>query len=149
MEKFERIIKFIAGAFGAALSFFCRMPPVMMVLILAMSLDYVTGILCALMGKSLKTEHGGLSSGEAFAGLLKKTITLAVVGLAALLDYAVAQGAGVQFEAVTGATCLWFIASEGISIVENAASMGVPIPEPLRRALEIMKNHHDEYENGK
>ena len=99
MEKFERIIKFIAGAFGAALSFFCRMPPV---------------------------------------GLLKKAITLAVVGLAALLDYAVAQGAGVQFEAVTGATCLWFIASEGISIVENAASMGVPIPEPLRRALEIM-----------
>ena len=143
MSKMERIFQFIAAACGAVVSFFCGMPPVLLVLLACMSLDYVTGLLCALMGKSLKTEHGGLSSGEAWAGILKKGITLAVVALAALLDYAVKTGAGVEFAAVTGATCLWFIASEGISIVENAASMGVPIPEPLRRALEIMRGDHD------
>ena len=41
--------------------------------------------------------------------------------------------------AVTGAVCVWFIASEGISILENAAELGLPIPGPLERALEVMR----------
>ena len=54
---------------------------------------------------------------------MKRTLCLL---LAALLDQAVSTGAGIQFEAVMGATCLWFIASEGLSILENVAMMGVP-----------------------
>ncbi|MBR1407430.1 MAG: phage holin family protein [Clostridia bacterium] len=135
----DKVFKAAAAAVGAVASFFLGMPPILLVLLAVMSLDYVTGIICACMGKSLKTEHGGLSSGEAFLGLMKKVLVLAVVALAALLDVAVQQSAGVEFAAVTGATCLWFIASEGISIVENAANMGIPIPQPVRQALEILK----------
>lgn len=68
---------------------------------------------------------------------------LLVVLLAALLDQAVSNGAGIQFEAVMGATCLWFIASEGLSILENVASIGVPVPKILLKLLEVMRSKGD------
>lgn len=140
----EKIWKAIAAAAGAVASFFCGLPPILWVLLAVMTLDYLTGILCGIMGKSQKTEHGGLSSSTAFTGLLKKLLIIAIVSLAYLLDHAVSLNVGVQFAAVSGATCLWFIASEGISIVENAAQMGVPIPKALKQALEVMKGHGEE-----
>ena len=136
--KAELLRVFAAGV-GAVLSFFTGLPPLLLALLATMTLDYATGLLCALMGRSMKTENGGLSSGAAFFGLMKKALILGVVALSALLDFAVQSGAGVSFSAVTGASCLWFIAAEGLSIVENAAGMGVPIPEALRGALEAMK----------
>ena len=129
----------LAGIGGAIVAFFTGLPPIIWVLLAVMTIDYITGIICGLMGKSPKTENGGVSSSAAFKGLMKKALILLVVLLAALLDKAVALGAGVQFEAVAGFTCLWFIASEGFSIVENAAAMGVPIPKILLQALEIIK----------
>ena len=60
--------------------------------------------------------------------------------LAGLLDRAVTLSAGIEFEAVSGATCLWFIASEGISVLENAAAMGIPIPQILLRMLELFRS---------
>ena len=72
--------------------------------------------------------------------MLKKALILLVVLLANLLDMAVSKGAGISFEAVMGATCLWFIASEGMSVLENVASMGVPVPKILMRLLEIMRD---------
>ena len=145
----EKILKAIAAAAGAVASFFCGLPPILWVLLAVMTLDYLTGILCGIMGKSQKTEHGGLSSSTAFTGLLKKLLIIAIVSLAYLLDHAVTLNVGVQFAAVSGATCLWFIASEGISIVENAAQMGVPIPKALKQALEVMKGHGDEPQQKK
>lgn len=139
----ENIWKVIAAAFGAVVSFFCGLPPILWVLLAVMTLDYLTGILCGCVGKSTKTEHGGLSSSAAFTGLLKKLLIICIVALAYLLDHAVTLNVGVQFAAVSGATCLWFIASEGISVVENAAQMGIPIPNTIRRALEIMKGNDD------
>lgn len=145
----EKILKAIAAAAGAVASFFCGLPPILWVLLAVMTLDYLTGILCGIMGKSQKTEHGGLSSSTAFTGLLKKLLIIAIVSLAYLLDHAVTLNVGVQFAAVSGATCLWFIASEGISVVENAAQMGVPIPKALKQALEVMKGHGDEPQQKK
>lgn len=135
----DKILKGLAAAAGAVASFFSGMPPLIWILLAVMSLDYITGILCGLMGKSPKTEHGGISSGAAFIGLLKKALILIVVMVAALADHAVTIGAGIEFAAVTGATCLWFIASEALSILENAAAMGVKIPAVLMHALEIMR----------
>lgn len=135
----EKILQTLAAAAGAVASFFCGLPPILWVLLAVMTLDYITGLICGAMGRSPKTEHGGLSSGTAFAGLLKKLLIIAVVALSYLLDHAVTLGAGVQFAAVSGATCLWFIASEGVSVLENAAMMGVPIPKMLTQALEVMK----------
>ena len=135
----RKIIEATAAVGGAIASFFCGLPPIIWILLAVMSLDYITGILCALMGKSPKTEHGGLSSRQAFMGLMKKALILLVVLLAALIDHAVAISAEIEFAAVAGATCLWFIASEGMSIRENAAEMGVPIPKLMTQALELFK----------
>ena len=135
----RKIIETTAAVGGAIASFFCGLPPIIWILLAVMSLDYITGILCALMGKSPKTEHGGLSSRQAFMGLMKKALILFVVLLAALIDHAVAISAEIEFAAVAGATCLWFIASEGMSVLENAAEMGVPIPKLMMQALELFK----------
>ena len=139
----KKATELLAAAGGAIASFFVTMPPLVWVLIAVMTIDYITGLLCGAMGKSKKTENGFLASHEAFKGLMKKALILLVVLLASLLDYAVSLGAGVTFEAVMGATCLWFIASEGFSILENVACMGVPVPKILLRVLEIMKEKGD------
>ena len=139
MSKAKTFTELLAAIGGAIASFFCGLPPIIWVLIAVMTIDYITGIICGLMGKSPNTENGGVSSKMAFRGLLKKALIILVVLLAALLDKAVSMGTGAAFEAVAGATCLWFVASEGLSVLENAAAMGVPIPKILLKALEIMR----------
>ena len=135
----KKVAEVVAAIGGAIASLFVNMPPLVWILIAVMSIDYITGLICGAMGKSKKTETGYLASHAAWLGLMKKALILLVVLLAALLDAAVSKGAGISFEAVMGATCLWFIASEGFSIVENVASMGVPVPKFLLQALEIMR----------
>ena len=136
----KKIPEILAAVGGAIASFFVNMPPLVYILIGVMSIDFITGLICGVMGKSKKTENGYLASNEAFKGLMKKMLIILVVVLAACLDYAVSMSAGITFEAVMGATCLWFIASEGLSILENVASMGVPVPKLLLNLLEIMRN---------
>lgn len=136
----EYVYKAAAAVFGAALSIVTGIPVIMWVLIGVMTLDYITGIICGVAGVSAKTEGGGLSSQAAFKGLLKKFVVIIVVLLAALLDLAIAYSADlVSFHAITGGVCLWFVASEGISILENAAKLGLPIPGVILQALEVMK----------
>jgi len=140
MRKASEILAAIGGAIA---SFFVSMPPLVWILIAVMSIDYLTGLITGAMGKSNKTENGYLESHAALKGLLKKSLIILVVLLAALLDQAVSAGAGIQFEAVMGATCLWFIASEGLSILENVALMGVPVPKILLKLLEVMRAKGD------
>ena len=139
----DTMIKVTAAAVGAVISFFTGLPVIMWVLIGVMTLDFATGLITGAMGVSNKTDGGRLSSRAAFEGLMRKVMVLLVVLLAVLLDLAVQTGAGVSFSAVTGATCLWFIASEGVSILENAALMGLPIPDVLIRALETMRGKEE------
>ena len=139
----KKITELLAAAVGAIASFFVNMPPLVWILIAVMTIDFITGLICGAMGKSNKTENGYIASNQAFIGLMKKALILLVVLLAALLDRAVSEGAGITFEAVMGATCLWFIASEGFSILENVALMGIPVPKILLRLLEIMKDKGD------
>ena len=140
MRKASEILAAIGGAIA---SFFVSMPPLVWILIAVMSIDYLTGLITGAMGKSNKTENGYLESHAALKGLLKKSLIILVVLLAALLDQAVSAGAGIQFEAVMGATCLWFIASEGLSILENVALMGVPVPKIMLKLLEVMRAKGD------
>ena len=136
----DNLYKISAAAAGAVISFFTGIPVIMWVLIGMMTLDYVTGLMTGMMGVSSKTEGGKLSSRAAFDGLMRKIMIFLVVILSVLVDLAVQYGAGVTFNAVTGATCLWFIASEGVSVLENAAELGVPIPGILRKALELLQD---------
>lgn len=142
----DNLYKIAAAAAGAVISFFTGIPVIMWVLIAMMTLDYVTGLMTGMMGVSSKTDGGKLSSRAAFDGLMRKIMIFLVVILSVLVDLAVQYGAGVTFNAVTGATCLWFIASEGVSVLENAAEMGVPIPGILRRALEVLKDGSEDEE---
>ena len=146
MRKASEILAAIGGAIA---SFFVSMPPLVWILIAVMSIDYITGLITGALGKSNKTENGYLESHAALKGLLKKSLIILVVLLAALLDQAVSAGAGIQFEAVMGATCLWFIASEGLSILENVALMGVPVPKILLKLLEVMRAKGDVQEAAK
>lgn len=139
----KKVTEILAAVGGAIVSFFVTMPPLVWILIAVMTIDFITGLLCGAMGKSDKTENGYIASSTAFVGLLKKALILLIVLLANLLDMAVSAGAGITFEAVMGATCLWFIASEGLSILENAAKIGIPVPKILLRLLEIMKEKGD------
>lgn len=139
----KKVLEVLASIFGAIVSFFTTMPPLVYILMAVMTIDYISGLICGAMGKSQKTETGYLSSHAAFLGLLKKALILLVVLLASLLDMAVSKGAGIEFEAVMGATCLWFIASEGFSILENVATMGIPVPKILLKVLEIMREKGD------
>lgn len=145
----KKILELLAAAGGAIASFFISMPPLVWILIAVMTIDYITGLICGAMGKSEKTESGYLASHAAFLGLMKKALILLVVLLAALLDQAVSAGAGIQFEAVMGATCLWFIASEGLSVLENVAAMGVPVPGILLKLLDLMRSKGDTTEQKK
>ena len=81
----KKITEALAAAAGAVLSFFTGLSPVIWVLVAVMSIDYLTGLACGWMGVSPKTVHGGLSSGEAFNGLLRKALIILMVLLAALL----------------------------------------------------------------
>ena len=137
MKKISEILAAIGGAIA---SFFVQMPPLVYILLAVMTIDYVTGLAVAALGRSTKTENGYISSHTAFIGLMKKAGILLVVLLSSLLDMAVSHGAGISFEATMGATCLWFIASEGLSVLENVACMGVPVPKILLKLLEIMKD---------
>ena len=136
----KKVLEILSAIGGAIASFFINMPPLVWILLAVMTMDFITGLICGAMGRSKKTENGYLASHAAFEGLMRKVLIIFVVLLAAALDFAVSKGAGIQFEAVMGATCLWFIASEGLSILENCANMGVPVPKILLKLLEIMKD---------
>ncbi len=145
----KKVTEILAAIGGAIASFFVNMPPLVWILLAVMTIDYITGLIVAALGKSEKTENGYISSHTAFMGLMKKCGILMVVLLSSLLDMAVSKGAGITFEAVMGATCLWFIASEGLSILENVATMGVPVPRILLKVLEIMREKGDVPEEKK
>ena len=81
----EKLLRFAAAAGGAAASFFTGIPPLVWVLAAAMSLDLLTGLVCGALGVSEKTEHGGLASGTAFRGLMKKALIIIIVVVVALV----------------------------------------------------------------
>ena len=131
---FGIIGSFIASLFGgfdAALG----------TLMLFMGIDYVSGLIVAgVFHKSNKTESGALESRAGWKGLCRKGMTLVVVLIATRLDLLI----GTTY--VRDAVCLAFIANETISIIENAGIMGVNIPEPLTKAIEVLKHKESEGE---
>lgn len=132
--SWDKIVKIFCTAAGAIVGWFTGIwSPMLTVLAWCMVMDYISGIMVAFGGKSPKTEAGGVSSAVGFVGLAKKAMILMVIGLAAMIDHATGN-AVFQMAAV-----LYYVANEGISILENAVLMGVPVPEVLRNALEIMR----------
>ncbi len=134
IDVWDKVIKWVCAAGGAIAGFVCGMWTQMCtVLAVCMVIDYITGVIVAGCGKSPKTDGGGVSSAVGFHGLMKKAVILLVVLLAALLDLATGNAV------FQSAAVFYYIANEGISILENAVLMGVPVPEAMRNALEVMR----------
>ena len=93
-----------------------------------------TGFVCAWRGKSHKTESGGVSSKAGYDGLLRKAFIWLVILLTAQLDKVLGTGTA----AFQTAAAFYYIANEGLSILENVALMGVPMPPFIKRALEVL-----------
>ncbi len=102
-------------------------------LIAFMAIDYVTGwIVAAVFHKSKKSETGGLQSRAGFKGLCKKVVVLLLVAVANRLDMQI----GANY--IRDGVCIAFMVNELLSIVENAALMGIPIPSVITKALDIL-----------
>ena len=98
-----------------------------------MAIDYITGIVVALVfHKSNKSESGGLESRAGLKGLCKKCMVLLLVVVANLLD----QQMGATY--IRDGVCIAFMANELLSIVENASLMGLPIPKVITDALDVL-----------
>ena len=116
----------IAGLFGG-------WDAAMLSLLIFMGIDYITGLIVAASGKSLKSDNGGLSSKIGWRGLLKKGVVLLLVVVAVRLDVML----GTSY--VRDAVCIGFCCNELLSIIENAGLLGVPLPVALKNAVELLQ----------
>ena len=127
----DKAIKALAALAGGAAGALGGWDPLLKVLIALMAADYASGVIVAVMGRSAKTEYGGLSSKVGAAGLARKGLMLLVVLVASLLD----QAMGGASPVCRDAACWFYIANEGISILENVGQAGAPYPEKLTQLL--------------
>ena len=122
---------FIVNAFGG-------WDESMTALILFMGVDYVTGMMVAgVFHKSPKTISGGIESKAGWQGLCRKCVTLLFVMIAHYLDVIL------HIDYVRNAVIIGFLTNELISIIENAGLMGIPLPSPITKALELLKDKQD------
>lgn len=134
-DKAVKIFMTVLGAIAGALGGWDTM---LMVLCVCMIVDYVTGWIVAIMGKSRKSETGHLDSNIGFVGILKKCLILLMVLLGSMLDKAIGQE-------VFRSMVVWFyVANEGLSILENMALAGMPFPAGVKKALEQLKTKNDD-----
>ena len=94
-------------------------------LVIAMVVDYLTGVLAAYINP-----HLALNSQKGFKGILKKLMILLLIALAHELDHAIGQ------QVIQTVVVWFFLGNEGLSIIENAGKAGLPIPNKLRNTLE-------------
>ncbi len=137
--SWDKLVKALAAAAGAVAGLFGEWNTMLTILATAMALDYVSGLIVAICGRSPKTEGGRLSSKAGFAGIARKALMMLLVGLATLIDRALGSETMVFQTSLT----FYYIANEGLSILENAALLDVRFPKKLSRALETMRERED------
>ena len=136
MSKIQIIIDSIAGAVGAVLGFmYGEVTGLFWALIAFMALDYITGVIVAVIEKRLSSEVG-------FRGLAKKFLILVFVAVGHIADTYILGGTPATMSAVM----LFYIANEGISIIENAAALGLPVPKKLTSIMEQIRNKSESEE---
>lgn len=132
--KIKNLIVVTFGSIGSLLSFLLGgFDSVMIALLIFMVIDFLSGLILAIVfKKSKKTESGRLSSQAGILGLTKKIFILFLVAVSTQLDIIL----GTTF--IRDGTVIGFISMEGISIIENASLAGLPIPKVIKNALEII-----------
>ena len=133
MKEFWNVIQTVITAIGGWLGWYLGgCDGLLYVLVAFMVMDYITGVMRAII------EHK-LSSAVGFKGIAKKVYYLLLVGIAHLLDAYVVGSGAVLRTAVIFSLC----ANEGVSLTENAGAIGFPIPEPIKRVLKVLHEKGD------
>ena len=135
MKEFWTTIQLAFAAIGGWLGWFLGGCDGLLYALLAfVVIDYITGVMCAVADHTL-------SSAVGFKGICRKVLIFALVGIGHILDTQVIGSGSVLRTAVI----FFYISNEGVSLVENAAHLGLPIPEKLKAVLEQL---HDRSEKG-
>ena len=126
MKQIWSGIQIVFTAFGGFLGWFlCGIDGFLYALIAFTVIDYITGVMCAITDKKLSSSVG-------FKGICRKVLIFTLVGIGNIVDvYVLGQG-GVLRTAVI----FFYLSNEGVSILENSAHLGLPIPEKLKEVLE-------------
>lgn len=131
----KKILLSIIGTCGSIISYFIGgVDEMFIALCVFITADFIAGIVVAgVFNKSTKTESGKINSSVCYKGLLKKIFIIILVGVANMLDMVL----GVSI--IRGGTIVAFMVNELISLLENAGLMGVPIPAPIKKALDMLQ----------
>ena len=137
MDKVLEGLKYaVAGAGGILTYIWGPWDALIIALVIFITLDYITGIAKAAV-------HGELSSKVGFHGLLKKVAIFVLVAIGTVMDSVIPAAN----HAIRSAVIMFYIANEGLSILENAGQLGLPLPKVLKRALEKMKDADEKPED--
>ena len=130
--KIQLAITVLGGALGYFLG---GLDGLLIALIIFVVLDYVTGVMVAIIDKTLSSEVG-------FKGIFRKIIIFCLVGVAHIVDEnIIGTGAGLRT-----AIIFFYLSNEGVSILENAALLGLPIPEKLKSVLAQLRDGEEKTE---
>ena len=136
MKDFWNVIQLIFYAFGGWLGYFLGGCDGLLYTLLAFTaMDYITGIMCAVNDHTLSSEVG-------FRGICRKVLIFMLVGIANILDADII-GTG---SALRTAVIFFYISNEGVSLLENAAHLGLPVPEKIKAVLEQIHNRAEREE---
>lgn len=134
MKKFWNTIQLVFAVIGGWLGYFLGgCDGLLYALIAFVIIDYVTGVMCAINDHALSSEVG-------FKGICRKVLIFLLVGIANILDVSVIGSGSVLRTAVI----FFYISNEGLSLVENSAHLGLPVPEKIKAVLEQL---HDRAES--
>ena len=126
MKEFWNLCQFLFTAAGGWLGYFLGgCDGLLIALVIFAVADYITGVMCAISDKKLSSEVG-------FKGICRKVIIFMLVGVAHVIDVNVIATGSVLRTAVI----FFYLSNEGVSLLENAGHLGLPIPEKLKIVLE-------------
>ena len=139
MKEFWNMIQVVFTMLGGWIGYFVGGCDGLLYALIAFAVvDYLTGIMCAIADKKLSSTVG-------FKGICRKVLIFLLVGIANILDVNVIGTGSVLRTAVI----FFYISNEGVSLLENAAHLGLPVPDKMKAVLEqLHKKGEDEGKDG-
>ena len=136
MKEFWNMIQMVFAAVGGWLGYFLGgNDGLLIALVLFVAVDYLTGVMCAVSDRKLSSNVG-------FKGICRKVLIFLLVGIANILDVHVIGTGSVLRTAVI----FFYISNEGVSLLENAAHLGLPVPEKIKAVLEQLHDRAEKTE---
>ena len=136
MKEFWNGIQFVFTMIGGWLGYFLGgCDGLLIALVMFVVMDYISGVMCAIADKNLSSEVG-------FKGICRKVLIFILVGIANILDVQVIGTGSVLRTAII----FFYISNEGVSLLENAAHLGLPVPEKLKVVLKQLHDKADKEE---